>query len=126
MPIGGTAPPTLSANGSVDVRILKIVAPDVESSGTLALDVRASGSAANPTVAGQLQFKDVALNTADAPIGVEKLNGAMDITNDHVQVSNMTAQVGGGQVTVGGSITYRPTLHFDLALQGQIGSSPLS
>ncbi len=119
LPIGGTAPPTLSANGSVDVRILKIVAPDVESSGTVALDVRASGSAANPTVAGQLQFKDIALNTADAPIGVEKLNGAMDITNDRVQLSNMTAQVGGGQVTLGGSIAYRPTLHFDLALQGK-------
>ena len=119
LPLGGTAPPTLSANGSVDVRILKIVAPDVESSGTVALDVRASGSAANPTVAGQLQFKDIALNTADAPIGVEKLNGAMDIINDHVQLSNMTAQVGGGQVTLGGSITYKPTLHFDFAMQGK-------
>ena len=39
LPIGGTAPPTLSANGSVDASILKIVAPDVESSGTVALDV---------------------------------------------------------------------------------------
>ena len=119
LPIGGTAPPTLSANGSIDVRILKIVAPDVESSGTIALDVRASGSSANPTVAGQLQFKDIALNTADAPIGVEKLNGAMDIASDHVQLSNMTAQVGGGQVSLGGSISYKPTLHFDLALQGK-------
>ena len=119
LPIGGTAPPTLSANGSIDVRILKIVAPDVESTGTIALDVHASGSAANPTVAGQLQFKDVALNTADAPIGVEKLNGAMDITSDHVQLSNMTAQVGGGQLSLGGSITYKPELHFELAIQGK-------
>jgi translocation and assembly module TamB len=31
----------------------------------------------------------------------------------------MTAQVGGGQVSVGGSITYRPTMQFNLALQGQ-------
>src|SRR6202140_869474 len=38
-PIGGTSSPTLNANGSVDVRILKIVAPDVESPATLALDV---------------------------------------------------------------------------------------
>jgi translocation and assembly module TamB len=119
LPIGGTASPTLSANGSVDVRILKIIAPDVESSGTLALDVRASGSAANPTVEGQLQLKDIALNTADAPVGVEKLNGTLDITDDHVQVSKMTAQVGGGQVSVGGSINYRPAMQFNLALQGK-------
>jgi translocation and assembly module TamB len=119
LPIGGTATPTLCANGSVDLRILKIVAPDVSSSGALALDVRASGSAANPTVAGQLQFKNVAVNTEDAPIGVEKLNGTLDIANDRVQVSQMTAQVGGGEVSVGGSITYRPAVQFTLALKGQ-------
>jgi translocation and assembly module TamB len=119
LPIGGTSSPTLSANGSVDVRILKILSPDLESSGTVALDVRASGSAASSTVAGQLQFKNIALNTADAPVGVEKLNGTLDIANDRVQISTMTAQVGGGQVSVGGSITYRPTMQFNLALQGQ-------
>jgi translocation and assembly module TamB len=120
LPIGGTTSPTLSANGLVDVRILKIVAPDVESSGTLALDVRASGSAASPRVEGQLQLKDIALTTTDAPIALEKLNGTLDIANDRVQVSKMTAQVGGGQVSVGGSITYRPAVQFNLALQGQL------
>lgn len=119
IPIGGTASPSLSANGTVDVRILKIVAPDVESSGTLALDLKSSGSAAKPTVEGQLQFKDVALTTIDVPIGVEKLNGTLNISEDHVQVSQMTAQVGGGQVSVGGSIAYRPAVQFNLALQGQ-------
>ena len=119
LPIGGTAPPTLSASGSVDVRILKIVAPDVESSGTLELDVHASGSAANPVIAGQLQFQNIAVNTPDAPLGVDKLNGRLDITGDHVQVSQLTAQVGGGQVSMGGSIAYRPALQFNLAIKGQ-------
>jgi translocation and assembly module TamB len=118
LPVGGTSAPTLSANGSVDVRILKIFAPDIESSGTLALDMRASGSAANPTIAGQLQFKEIAVNTPDSPVGVENLNGTMDIDNSRVQVTKLTAQVGGGQVSVGGSITYRPAVQFNLALQG--------
>ena len=119
MPIGGTASPTLSANGSVDVRILKIVAPDVESSGTVVLDVRSSGSASAPKVEGQLQLKDVSLNTADAPVGIENLNGTLDLTNDRLQISKMTGQVGGGQVSVGGSVLYKPSLQFNLALQGQ-------
>ena len=118
-PIGGTDSPILSASGSVDVRILKIVAPDLESSGILALDVRASGSAATPTVEGHLQLKDIRLTTPDAPVGVEKLNGTLDIANNRLQVSEMTAQVGGGQVSLGGSITYRPTIEFNLALQGK-------
>ncbi len=119
LPIGGTGSPTLSANGSVDMRILQIIAPDVDSSGTLALDVRASGSAASPTVAGQVEFKNIFLTTADAPVSVEKLNATLDIANDRVQVSKMTAQVGGGQVSVGGAITYRPAVQFNFALQGQ-------
>jgi translocation and assembly module TamB len=119
VPIGGTASPTLSAQGSIDVRILRILAPDLESSGVVALDVRSSGSAASPVLQGQLQLKDIALTTAAAPVGIEKLNGTLDITSDHLQISKMTGQVGGGQVSVGGSITYRPSLQFKLALQGQ-------
>jgi translocation and assembly module TamB len=119
LPIGGTAVPTLSAQGSVDMRIVRIIAPDVSSSGTLALDVHASGSAAKPEVQGQIQIKDVAMTTSDAPVGVEKMNGTIDISSDHVQISKMTGQVGGGQVSGGGSITYKPNLQFNLALQGQ-------
>jgi translocation and assembly module TamB len=119
VPIGGTAAPTFVANGSLDASILKIVAPDVQSSGTLTLDVKASGSASSPAIQGQLQLKDLALNTTDAPLGVEKLNGTVDLTNDRVQISKMTAQVGGGEVSVGGSVIYRPELQFNLALQGK-------
>ena len=80
MPIGGTAAPTLAAQGSIDVRILKIVAPDLQSSGTVEMDLHSSGSAANPEVRGQVQIRDVAMTTTDAPVGVEKLNGTLDIT----------------------------------------------
>jgi translocation and assembly module TamB len=87
----------------------------VQSGGVLALDVRSNGSA----IQGQLQFQNVALTTPDAPIGVEKLNGTMKIANDRVQVAKMTAQVGGGDVSLGGSIVYKPSLQFNLAMQGQ-------
>jgi len=118
-PLAGTASPTLTANGSIDVRILKIVAPEVDSSGTLRLDIRSSGSAANPTLQGQVQLKDVALTTPDAPVGIDKMNGTIDVANDHIHISQMTGQMGGGSVSVGGSIAYRPNLQFNLAVQSQ-------
>jgi translocation and assembly module TamB len=119
LPIGGDGSATLSAKGSVNVRILKIFAPDIDSSGTLALDVHASGSTARPELQGQLQIKDVSMTTAGAPIGLEKLNGTLNISGDRVQFSQMTAQVGGGQVSVGGSVAYKPNVQFNLALQGK-------
>src|SRR5215467_14618151 len=119
VPIGGQGPPTLAAEGSIDMRILKVVTPDVQSSGLVALDVRSSVSAEKPAIQGQVQLKDVAMTTADAPIGIEKLNGTLDITNDHLQVSKMTGQMGGGEVSLSGSIAYKPSLQFNLALQGK-------
>ena len=119
IPVKGQAAPTLTAQGSIDLRIIRIVAPDVSSGGTVALDVRSSFSGGNPGVEGQLQLKNVAMTTADVPIGIEKLNGTMNISNDRVQLSEMTGQMGGGEVTFGGSISYRPSLAFNVAIQSK-------
>jgi translocation and assembly module TamB len=119
IPLGGTTTATLIAKGSVDVRVLRIVQPDVQSSGMLSLDVRASGSAESPEIQGQLHLQDVALSTAIAPLGIENLNGTLDITNDKVRISSLTGQVGGGQVSAGGSIAYRPSLQFGIALESK-------
>lgn len=119
IPINRTAAPTLTAQGSVDMRIVQILVPSVKSSGVVALDVRSSGSAAKPEIAGQIQLRNVAVATESAPIGVEKLNGTLDINGDHVRVTNMTAQVGGGQVSLGGSVAYKPKVEFNLAMQGK-------
>jgi translocation and assembly module TamB len=115
IPIGNNrSAPTLTAQGSVDARIVQIFAPDVHSSGIVALDVRSSGSA----IQGQVKFNNVAMASSSAPLGVEKLNGTLDINNTRVQVAQMTAQVGGGEVTISGGITYKPTVAFELAMRG--------
>ena len=119
VPVAGDSPASLTAQGSLDVRILKIVSPDIQSSGIVALDVRSTGTPKNPDVQGQIQFKNVAVSTVSAPVGVEDLNGTLDVTKDHVQFTSLTGRVGGGEVSVGGSVAYRPSMEFNLALKGQ-------
>lgn len=119
VPVAGTTAPSLVAEGSIDVRILRILDPDVQSSGIVAIDVRTAGTAAKPSVEGQLQVKNVSLTTNDAPVSLTKLNGNIDIGNDRVQLSNLTGELGGGQISIGGSVAYRPSLQFNIALQGQ-------
>jgi translocation and assembly module TamB len=115
IPLGKGGSPTLTAQGSVDLRIVQMVAPTINSGGTLGLDVRSNGSA----IQGQIKFQNVAMVTPDAPLGVEKLNGTMNLTNDRLRVADMTAQVGGGDVALSGSIVYKPSLQFNLAVRGQ-------
>ncbi|MGA9507281.1 MAG: translocation/assembly module TamB domain-containing protein [Candidatus Sulfotelmatobacter sp.] len=119
IPLAGNTAPNLTAQGSVDVRILRIVDPDLQSSGTLLLDVHASGTAKEPQVQGQVHLQNVAISTPTAPLGVEKLNGILDISNKSLQISSLEGQVGGGQVSVGGSIAYKPNLQFNVSLQSK-------
>jgi translocation and assembly module TamB len=117
IPLSGNIAPTLTAQGSVDFRILRIIDSDLQSSGALSLDIRASGTAKDPAVQGQVHLQDVAVSTATAPLGVQKLNGTLDLNNSSLQISSLTGEVGGGQVSLGGSISYKPNLQFNVSLQ---------
>ncbi|MGA8443045.1 MAG: translocation/assembly module TamB domain-containing protein [Candidatus Sulfotelmatobacter sp.] len=119
VPLGGATAPTLAAQGSVDVRILQMLVPDLESSGTLSLDIRASGTPKDPVVQGQIHIQDVALSTSTTPLGVQKLNGTLDVSDRSLQFSSLSGEFGGGQLSLGGSISYRPNLQFSLSLQGK-------
>ncbi len=119
IPFAGNTSPSLTAQGSVDLRILKIFSPDTQSSGTVSFDVHASGTAQDPSVNGQVRLQDVAMLYSDAPLGVEKLNGTLDIGKESIQISKLMGKVGGGDISAGGSIVYRPGLQFNLALQSK-------
>jgi translocation and assembly module TamB len=81
--------------------------------------VRATGTSDHPSVQGQIQLKDVSFNTSSAPVGIANLNGTIDISNERLQFTKMTGELGGGQVSLGGSVTYRPDVQFNLALQAK-------
>jgi translocation and assembly module TamB len=119
LPLKGNSSPTLAAQGSIDLRILKIVAPNLDSSGRLAIDLHASGSATHPALEGRLQVKDLAVSTETVPLGVAKLNGTIEVNNKRLQITKMTGQLGGGEFSAGGSIAYQPSVQFNLALQAK-------
>lgn len=119
IPFAGSSSPTLTAQGSINMQILRLFAPELQGSGIISLDVHAAGSPKSPSVQGQVRIQDVALATAASPLGVEKLNGALNVADERVQISGMTAQVGGGEVSLAGAVTYRPNLQFALALQAK-------
>jgi len=119
IPLAGNGVPSLMAEGSLDVRILKIFAPQTTSSGTVSFNVHASGNAQDPNVSGQISLHDLAMAYSGAPLGVSNLNGTLDVASDSIQLSKLTGQVGGGDVVAGGSIIYRPRLQFNLLLQGK-------
>jgi translocation and assembly module TamB len=117
IPLEGETAMSVNAQGSVNLRLLSMFSADMKTAGTLGLDVRSSGSIQNPDVQGQIRVENVALSSTTTPFGMENLNGILDVTKDKLQIRNLTGQMGGGQISVGGSIAYRHGVQFNLALQ---------
>jgi translocation and assembly module TamB len=119
LPLEGNAPVTLSAGGTVDMKLLRFFQPDVQSSGKLLLDVRGTGATAHPELQGQLRIQNVSLSTPDAPLGLQNLNAVLDVSNDQVNITQLTGEAGGGQVSARGVVGYRPQLRMNVALQAK-------
>ena len=119
IPVDGTQQVNVSAKGSLDLRILQIVSADIKSSGTIAVDVNTQGTATHPIVKGQVQLKNASLSTPSAPLGLSHANGVFDVGTDQIRITQFSGQVGGGQISAGGTITYRPQIQFNTALQAK-------
>jgi translocation and assembly module TamB len=117
VPLAGSSAASMTAQGTIDAKIFRILSPTVRSSGTINLDVRATGSASSPQVGGEVRLQNIAMATPASPLSVDKLNGILNLDNEKIRISEMKAEVGGGQVSMGGTIGYRGSKQFDLALQ---------
>ena len=119
IPLKGSAPPKLNVQGSVDLQLVRIISPDIESSGKVALDLRATGPSTRKLgVQGQVRLQNVSVSSVAMPMGVENLNGTFDVQDNQVRISRLNGQLGGGQITGGGTITYKPQMLFNVALPG--------
>jgi translocation and assembly module TamB len=119
LPLEGNAPVTLSAVGAVDMQLLGFIQPDVQSSGKLLFDVRGTGATANPALQGQLRLQNISMMTPDAPLGLQNLNGVLDISNNQVNITQLAGEAGGGQIYGRGVIGFRPQLQMNVALQAK-------
>jgi translocation and assembly module TamB len=119
IPLSGKGGLELSAQGSIDLRILDMFSPDLKSSGLVNVNVRGSGTLSEPEIEGQINIHDASASTSASPLGIENVNGVLDLTHDHLQVTQLTGQLGGGQLSVGGAITYQKDVRFNLALTGK-------
>jgi translocation and assembly module TamB len=110
---------SVSAHGSIDLRLVQMFSPDLRTGGTVALDLNAGGTIKNPGMQGQVRLQNASFATEAAPLGVENLNATMQLTDTGVQITNAAGQFGGGQITAGGSVVYRPQLQMNLAVSAK-------
>jgi translocation and assembly module TamB len=108
------------ASGSVSVAIAHTFDPDILSSGKVEFTVAAGGRTGKPSLTGRVKFDQVNAAMDGIPNGLSSLNGTLVFNEDRLEVENLTAMTGGGQLKIGGFLTYRNGVYADLTATGDV------
>ncbi len=96
----------LKAYGTVDLALFALFDPNVRTSGISDLAASITGTYASPNVNGSLQLHNASLFFADLPNGLSDVNGSVIFGRNRAVVQKMSGHSGGGDVSLGGSISF--------------------
>jgi translocation and assembly module TamB len=104
----------------VSVAIAHTFDPDILSSGKVQFTIAAGGNIRKPSLTGKIQFDNVNAAVEGIPNGLSALNGTLVFNEDRLQVESLTATTGGGQLKIGGFLTYNNGVYADLTATGDV------
>ncbi|MBT9329841.1 translocation/assembly module TamB domain-containing protein [Paracidobacterium acidisoli] len=102
------------ANGSISMTLAQTLDTDLISSGRIDFNVNAAGTAADPSLTGQVKFTNVNISLEGYTNGLSRMNGVLAFDQDRLDFKDVTAYSGGGLIKVGGFLTYQHGLYGDL------------
>ena len=104
----------VALNGNVNLAVLQQFDQAITSSGNIVLAAGVRGSPAKPRLTGQVELHNASFDYVGLPTGFWKANGVIALNGDSAVIRNLTAEAGGGQISVTGSATLNDTLRFGL------------
>jgi translocation and assembly module TamB len=117
-PLGGRL--NLDASGSVSMALADAFDPDLITSGKVTFKVAAEGRMKKPTLTGDVRFQNVNLSIEGVANGLSNLDGTLVFNEDRLDVKDLTAMTGGGQLKIGGYLAYQKGVFADLTATGDV------
>ena len=98
-----------------DLSAVQQLKPDLLSSGEITADATLRGTFEKPLVNGAVQLRKVSMHSRSFANGISNAEGTIQLSGAAASIKNVSADVGGGKVTLGGLVTYSGLLRFQLA-----------
>ncbi|MGH3182198.1 MAG: translocation/assembly module TamB domain-containing protein, partial [Streptosporangiaceae bacterium] len=106
--------------GRINLALIQSLHPSTVAAGTVEVNAKVAGTTARPLVQGQITIQDASLAEQNFPIGLDNIQGKLELDGRRVQISALTAHTGSGTLAVtgfaaktAGGVTY------DLSFHGQ-------
>jgi translocation and assembly module TamB len=108
-----------AASGSVNLKLVQTLDPDLTAGGTSTFQVEAHGPLNNPGWQGQIDLQGGSLAMEGVPNGLSQIHGTLEFNQNRLEVKSLTAMSGGGLMNVGGYLTFQHGLYVDLSVNGK-------
>ena len=105
---------SVDAHGSANLALLRTFSPDIDSSGNVTLAANVRGTMTNPRIAGQIELRNGTLTYADIGNGLANANGTIQFNGNAASFRNVTAESGGGKLTLSGFVALRDGVRLGL------------
>jgi translocation and assembly module TamB len=96
----------LQVAGSVNLQAYHLFDPNVQSSGVSIISAAIGGTPRDPDVKGTLAIKDGSFFPENIPNGLSAVNGTVTFNRNRATLQTMTASSGGGELTLGGFLSF--------------------
>jgi translocation and assembly module TamB len=103
-----------SVNANTNLGLLQSFDRDVTSSGSIVLAATVRGTTDQPLVNGRLELHNASVNYSTLPNGISNANGVVSFNGNSASVRNLTAESGGGTLTIGGFAAFSDVLRMGL------------
>jgi translocation and assembly module TamB len=107
-----------AASGSVNLKLAETLDPDLTASGLTTFQVEAHGPMQHPNLQGRVDLRNGSLSLRDLSNGLSQMHGTLEFSQNRLDVKNLTAVSGGGQLNVGGYLAYERGIYANLSVTG--------
>jgi translocation and assembly module TamB len=99
-------PVHLSLAGSLNLRFLDRMIPELFALGRADVNVSVEGTMSRPRITGRASLKDASATYSDFPMGLSHVSGDLVFDRSRMLFDSITAQAGGGKLQLSGAVNY--------------------
>lgn len=115
----GSGGADLAVRGTVNLSALQLVSPSLLARGSASVEATLRGALTDPNLNGRMELKDASLYLKDVPTGLDSVTGGVLFNRNRATIDKVTAQIGSGNLALGGFVEFGTPLVYRLKATAQ-------